>query len=108
MASIAARTAGMRLDKNMTRKFVPHDPTETHIFEPGHPPVVVDVEIYDDFLGPGPDHAVSSDSPTATGTSSARAEAIPGQNISMTREHSLSREFKEWPAGEPGAVASTT
>jgi hypothetical protein len=41
MASIAARVMGRRLDKNTVRTFEPHGPT------------VVEVEILDDFLGPG-------------------------------------------------------
>ena len=47
MAHIAARTAGIRLDKNVVRKFVPRDVTASDA------PTVVEVEILDDFLGPG-------------------------------------------------------
>lgn len=52
MASIAARVMGRRLDRNTVRKFVPHESTSGGTFEP-HGPTVVEVEILDDFLGPG-------------------------------------------------------
>ena len=47
MAHIAARAAGIRLDKDVVRKFVPRDVTASDA------PTIVDVEILDDFLGPG-------------------------------------------------------
>lgn len=46
MASIAARTLGVKLDKDAIRKFVPHPAVLDR-------PTIVEVEILDDFLGPG-------------------------------------------------------
>lgn len=46
MAHITARTLGRRLDKGAVRKFVPHEVAEDS-------PTIVEVEILDDFLGPG-------------------------------------------------------
>ena len=52
MAHIAARTLGVRLSKDAVRKFVPREPVAQKTFEP-HGPTVVEVEILDNFLGPG-------------------------------------------------------
>jgi hypothetical protein len=46
IAHITARTLGKRLDKGAVRKFVPHEPAADS-------PTVVEVEILDEFLGPG-------------------------------------------------------
>ncbi|MDQ3894049.1 MAG: hypothetical protein M3292_05205 [Actinomycetota bacterium] len=47
IAHIAARTLGRTLDNNVVRKFVPHNVTAADT------PTIVEVEILDDFLGPG-------------------------------------------------------